>query len=206
MDPSTLMAAGTMYVAALVARTAADDLASDLWAKIKAAFASKLGRDPEPKDVTATTIQDVVRDPDIQKQLQALLGESGVLRRAQVVERAIRDARVLWIDDRPEGNVWEHDCLTTLGANVKSVETTRSAVACLARESYDLVISDVARGGRDRAGIDALPEIQAHAPRTPVVLYVMNLKPGVPAGAFGITAHPEELLHLCMDALERRRL
>jgi CheY-like chemotaxis protein len=206
MDPSTLMAAGTLYVAALVARTAADDLASDLWAKIKVALAAKLGREPESKDVTAKALEDVTQDAGIHQRLATLLGESSTLRRAQVVEKAIRGARILWVDDRPEGNVWEHDCLTTLGAVIKTVETTRSAVACLESESFDLLISDVDREGRDRAGLDDLAELEASAPGLPVVFYVMDRKPGVPAGAFGITAHPDELLHLCMDALERTRL
>ncbi len=206
MEPATLMAAGTLYLGALVARKAADDLASDIWAKVKAALASRLGRDPEAKDVTPNALQDVVRDPGIQERLQALLGESSVLRRAQVVEQAVRGAQVLWIDDHPEGNTWEHDCLATLGARLKTAETTRSAVALLEHGRYDLVISDVDREGRPRAGIEDLSQIRACAPQIPVLLYVMDLKPGVPAGAFGITARPDELLHLCMDALERRRL
>jgi CheY-like chemotaxis protein len=206
MDPATLMAAGGLYVAALVARTAADDLASDLWAKVKAALAAKLGREPEPKDVTPKALEDIAKDPGIHQRLEVLLGKSSALRRAQVVEKALVGARILWVDDQPEGNLWEHDCLTTLGAHVTTVETTRSAVACLERESYDLVISDIYRDGRATAGLDDLPPLHAAAPGIPVVFYVMDVKPGVPLGAFGVTAHPDTLLHLCMDALERTRL
>jgi CheY-like chemotaxis protein len=206
MDPATLMTAGGLYVAALVARTAADDLASDLWAKVKAALTAKLGREPEPKDVTPKAIEDIAQDPGIHERLEELLGKSSALRRAQIVEKAIRGARILWVDDHPEGNVWEHDCLTMLGAQVKTVETTRSAVACLERESYDLVISDIHREGRATAGLDDLARLHAPAPGIPVVFYVMDAELGVPPGAFGVTAHPDALLHLCMDALERTRL
>jgi CheY-like chemotaxis protein len=200
------MAAGGLYVAALVARTAADDLAADLWTKVKAALAAKLGREPEPKDVTPKAIDDIAKDPGIQHRFEAMLGKSSALRRAQVVERAIRGARILWVDDHPEGNIWEHNCLITLGAHVKTVETTRTAVACLEREGYDLLISDIDREGRGTTGLYDLPRLHSAGAGLPVVFYVMNLQPGVPPGAFGVTAHPDALLHLCMDALERTRL
>ena len=43
---------------------------------------------------------------------------------------------------------------------------------------------------------------------TAVVFYVgrVDRAAGVPAGSFGITNRPDELLHLVMDALERCRL
>ena len=206
MDPITLLLTGTTYAASLVAKKAADDLAKDLWSYVKGSLSKALGREPAPADVTRQALQQVAAEPAVQERLHALVKGDGVLRRAQLVEPALRGARVLWIDDRPEGNVWEYDCLTALGAGVKTVETTRSAVACLEREPYDLVISDVDREGGDTKGIEDLPRLQVRECPTPVVLYVMNLKPGVPPGAFGITARPDELLHLCMDVLERSRL
>jgi hypothetical protein len=206
MDSLTLLLAGTTYAASLVAKKAADDLAKDFWTYVKASLSKALGREPAPGDVTRQALQQVAAEPAVQERLHALVRSDGVLRRAQVVEPALRGARILWIDDRPEGNVWEYDCLTALGAGVKTVETTRSAVACLEREPYDLVISDVEREGRPTRGIEDLPSLQVRQRAIPVILYVMDLKPGVPAGAFGVTARPDELLHLCMDALERSRL
>ncbi len=206
MDPLTLLLTGTTYAASLVAKKAADDLAKDFWTYIKGSLSKALGRDPAPGDVTRQALQKVAAEPAVQERLQALIRGDGALRRAQLVEPALRGARILWIDDHPEGNVWEYDCLTALGAGVKTVETTRSAVACLQREPYDLVISDVEREGQATKGIEDLPLLQIRERPTPVILYVMDLKPGVPPGAFGITARPDELLHLCMDALERSRL
>jgi hypothetical protein len=206
MDPLTLLLAGTTYAASLVAKKAADDLAKDFWTYVKASLSKALGREPAPGDVTREALQKVAAEPVVQERLRALVGQAAVLRRAQLVEPALRGARILWIDDRPEGNVWEYDCLTALGTLVKTVETTRSAVACLEREPYDLVISDAEREGRPAKGIEDLPSLQVRDRPTPVILYVTDLKPGVPPGAFGITARPDELLHLCMDALERSRL
>src|SRR3954469_25875496 len=160
MDPITLLLAGTTYAASLVAKKAADDLAKDFWTYVKTSLGKALGREPAPGDVTREALQKVAAQPAVQERLRALVGESGVLRRAQLVEPALREARILWIDDRPEGNVWEYDCLTALGARVRTVETTRSAVACLEREPYDPVISDVEREGGSTTGLDAIPSLQ----------------------------------------------
>ena len=155
--------------------------------------------------MTREALQKVAAEPVLVQRLRALVGQAAVLRRAQLVEPALRGARILWIDDRPEGNVWEYDCLTALGTLVKTVGATRSAVACLEREPSTFVISDAEREGRPAKGIEDLPSLQVRDRPTPVIL-VTDLKPGVPPGAFGITARPDELLHLCMDALERSRL
>jgi hypothetical protein len=45
------------------------------------------------------------------------------------------------------------------------------------------------------------------APDTPVIFYVGSSDPQSepPPGSFGLTTDPAELLHLVLDALERRR-
>ena len=42
---------------------------------------------------------------------------------------------------------------------------------------------------------------------TPVIFYIGIFDPklGIPGGAFGITNRPDELLHLVLDALERKK-
>ena len=64
----------------------------------------------------------------------------------------------------------------------------------------------LARENNDTAGVDALPSLRSAAPETPVVFYIgQESTRGVPVGAFGITNRPDELLHLVLDVLERRR-
>jgi CheY-like chemotaxis protein len=122
-------------------------------------------------------------------------------------ENALEGSNILWIDDHPEGNSTERRCFAALGMTVTTVESTQSALACLANEDFDLILSDVDREGSNHTGLDALPRVNAKAPTIPIILYIAALQPrGVPHGAFGITNRPDELLHLCMDALERHRL
>lgn len=207
MEPVSLLLAGATYVAVAVARKAGDDLVDETWRRIRSAVKRVIGRDPEPAEVTPELVRAAVeQEPALEQALGRLWQDAGVLRRARAVERALAGARILWVDDRPEGNVLERQCLAALRVHVTTVETTRSALACLEREAFDLIVSDIARGDSPTEGLDALPRLAGGASGAPVVYYVMHLQPrGAPPGAFGITNRPDELLHLCMDALERRR-
>jgi len=71
-----------------------------------------------------------------------------------------------------------------------------------------VIISDIARGDTADQGVRDLPLLRRSAPETPVIFYVGKLDShqGTPAGAFGITNRPQELLHLVLDALERKRV
>jgi hypothetical protein len=86
------------------------------------------------------------------------------------------------------------------------VRSTTDALAALGGATYDLVLSEVARAGESDAGLRMLGRLGPGSP--PVVFYVGRVDDarGVPRGAFGIADHPETLLHLVLDALERSRV
>ncbi len=130
------------------------------------------------------------------------------LRRAALAAPALRGAKVLWIDDRPEGNLGERRLLEELGVAVAQAASTDIALERLDEEPFDLVISDIERGGDPAAGLEALPALHRVAPGIPVIFYIARLDPhrGTPQGAAGITDRVDELLHLVLDVLERRRL
>jgi hypothetical protein len=72
---------------------------------------------------------------------------------------------------------------------------------------FHLIISDIARPGSQRAGVDELPVVQRAFPAVQVIYYVGEVDPSLPGppGSFGIADRPEELLHLILNVLERRR-
>ena len=74
-------------------------------------------------------------------------------------------------------------------------------------DSYDVILSDMARDNRPTAGLEMLPALQQHNHQIPVIFYIGVVDPakGVPPGAFGITNRPDELLHLILDVLERTK-
>lgn len=69
-------------------------------------------------------------------------------------------------------------------------------------DRVDLIVSDV---GRDDGSPGGLALLEGLRGARPVILYVgrVDRERGVPAGAFGITDRPDELLNLLMDALDR---
>ena len=110
----------------------------------------------------------------------------------------------LWIDDHPEGNRIERRMLRQMGIFTEAVTTSAGAAAVLddPANKIDLIITDV---GRDDGSPGGLALLEGIGGRRPVILYVGRVDRNrvTPAGAFGITDRPDELLNLVMDALDR---
>jgi CheY-like chemotaxis protein len=93
-----------------------------------------------------------------------------------------------------------------LKTEVDTAKSTDEALVMLSRGNYDLVLSDMSRNGDAVAGLTLLTHLR-EAKATPVIFYVGVFDPakGVPAHAFGMTNRPDELLHLTLDAIERKK-
>ena len=129
------------------------------------------------------------------------------LRRAKKHLRVFRDARFLWVDDNPDNNVNELVMFGQLKVSTQTAQNTEEALEMLKGGSYDLVISDMKRDNDNTAGLKFLKQFRKVDETTPVIFYLGDFDPkkGVPAQAFGITKRPDELLHLTLDALERKK-
>jgi CheY-like chemotaxis protein len=129
------------------------------------------------------------------------------LKRAKKHLPILRDAQFLWVDDHPENNLNERRMFRQLKAEIDIARSTEEALGILKNGRYDLVISDMARGDEAAAGLEFLKQFRKVDNAAPVIFYlgVFDAKKGVPAQAFGITNRPDELLHLTLDALERRK-
>jgi CheY-like chemotaxis protein len=207
MDPIHLTVAALAFAGSCIAQKCADAGIDAAWARISTAYRRWRGgelvaqglKDLEP----ASTKPDAV----VLSEAEGIFALSTGLRRAQLVGTILRGAKILWVDDRPENNAWERSLLKAFDTNVVTVETTRSALATLQREHFDLILSDISREAQTDEGVLALPRIREAAHGAQIVFYVGNLPNSrAPAGAFGITNHPNELLHLILDALERVRV
>jgi CheY-like chemotaxis protein len=208
MDPVSMLVATATFLAADVARKPADELAARLWETVKAALRTVLDRDPTPSDVRAATIRKAEEEfPAVAGALLAVRSGSSGLRRAEQVEKVLRDARVLWVDDDPENSAWERELFRSFGVAIVAVESSRAALASIAAESFDVVISDIERDGEAADGIERALQIHHVNPALPIVLYVRHLTDSrIPPSASGITNEPNELLHLVLDRLERTRI
>jgi len=208
MEPASILVASATFLAAEVARKPADAFATKLWETVKAALRKILEREPGPTDVSVATIRKAQEElPAVAGALQAARSRSTGLRRAEQVEKVLRGARLLWVDDHPENNAWERELFRSLGVVIVPVESTRSALACLQTETFDLVLSDIRRDDDSTDGVEGATQIHAAKPTVPILFYVQHLtNPRVPEPASGITDEPNELLHLVLDRLERARV
>ena len=208
MEPASILVASATFLAAEVARKPADAFATKLWETVKAALRKILEREPGPTDVSVATIRKAQEElPAVAGALQAARSRSTGLRRAEQVEKVLRGARLLWVDDHPENNAWERELFRSLGVVIVPVESTRSALACLQTETFDLVLSDIRRDDESTDGLEGATQIHAARPTVPILFYVQNLSgTRVPEPASGITDEPNELLHLVLDRLERARV
>ena len=127
------------------------------------------------------------------------------LQRAEHVRPVLQGARVLWVDDRHDGNQEIVRVLRAFGSEVDLARRSDEAMTLLKRHRYEVVISDVSRAEGADAGLKMLERMYHEGVYRWTIFYVRSLEPGVPPGAFGITNRPDHLLHLVMDALERER-
>jgi hypothetical protein len=208
MDAVSILVASATYLGAEVARRPVDAFAAKLWDTVKGALRKILDREPRPTDLSPATIRRASEEfPAVGGALQAARSRSSALRRAEHVENALRGARILWVDDHPENNAWERELFRSLGVANVSVESTQSALACLEKESFDVLISDIRRDREESDGIAGALQIHAVKATLPIVFYVQDLaSPRIPEPACGITNEPNELLHLVLDRLERVRV
>ncbi len=136
--------------------------------------------------------------------------DSALYARAVRAQDVLRDAEALWVDDQPAVDVPERRLLHKIGLFVETARSTDEALAALrtgpGSGRFEVVVTDMRRGGDRSAGEALIRQMRAEGHEQPVILYVEELESGkgTPHGAFGITNRPDELLHLVIDALDRR--
>lgn len=139
--------------------------------------------------------------------------EKRAIKRASSVRPAIEGRRILWVDDLPGNNTNEMRALKQFGLQIVQAGSTAEAIEILRRDNppVHLVLSDIYRGADSPPGTDILDRMMDEGLDIPVVFYVTVLDltlplPYAPGGprAFGLTNRPDELVHLVLDALERR--
>ena len=120
--------------------------------------------------------------------------------------------RVLWVDDRPDGNRYETAVLAKLQIEVVTALNTRQALQCVESdaEGFDLVISDWEREGEPaEAGMRLLAALRDKGFSVPVIFYhgargaqrAERAAQALRAGAFGEAVLPVELMAQVRRAL-----
>lgn len=130
----------------------------------------------------------------------------------QALDRAVekrallQGAQILWVDDVPRNNLNERIMFRRLGVASTAVTSTAKAIEVLEIDEplYDVIISDIKRDDDPAAGLVLLRQHKDRNGTLPIIFYVghKDIGKSLPAGAFGLTNRPDELLNLVIDALE----
>jgi CheY-like chemotaxis protein len=119
--------------------------------------------------------------------------------RSQVSEvKKVTLKRALWVDDHPDNNVNETVALELLGVFVVSATSNRAALRYLSALEFDVVITDLDRGGNNEDGSALLDTLRTTRPQLPVVFYVGNAERHrgalLAAGARAVEDQPAALI------------
>jgi len=106
--------------------------------------------------------------------------------------------RALWVDDHPDNNVNETVALELLGVFVVSATSNRAALRYLNALEFDVVITDLDRGGNSEDGRALLDILRTASPQMPVVFYIGNAERHrdvlLAAGARAVEDQPSALI------------
>lgn len=115
--------------------------------------------------------------------------------------------RVLWVDDRPENNVYERQAFEDQGLHFKLALSTEEALQILEHEKFAVIISDMGRKEGPEEGYVLLDALRKSGNRTPFVIYASSNLPehkkmARERGAIGSTNRAQELFQLVMTAVQ----
>ncbi|MFB7446501.1 response regulator [Streptomyces mirabilis] len=120
----------------------------------------------------------------------------------------LQGGQILWVDDRPQGNVPLVELFRAAGMHVDVTLSTEEATPLFRRRPYDIIVSDIDRDGDQQAGIKMLRVLEQYRIDVPVLIYTGRFDPerGIDRRIFAATTAPVELVHYVIDLMERARL
>jgi len=114
--------------------------------------------------------------------------------------------RILWVDDRPDNNIYERQVFESLGFTFELALSTDEALERLKDSRYGAIISDMGRPEGPREGYRLLEAVRASDRVTPFFIYASSNRPeykreAAERGAQGSTNGASELVELVTQAL-----
>jgi CheY-like chemotaxis protein len=113
---------------------------------------------------------------------------------------------ILWVDDRPENNVYERAAFEAMGFNFKLAPSTDEALRILLTERFAAIISDMGRREGPREGYLLLDAVRGRGDETPFFIYAGSKAPkhkreAAEHGAQGCTNDAQELFELVTQSI-----
>ena len=113
---------------------------------------------------------------------------------------------VLWVDDRPENNVYERRAFEAVGLKFSLALSTNEALDVMRRQKFAAVISDMGRKEGPREGYVLLDAMRKNGNETPLFFYASSNAPEhkketVERGGQGCTNNAQELFQMVTKAV-----
>lgn len=114
--------------------------------------------------------------------------------------------RVLWVDDRPDNNIYERQAFQAQGVEFSLALSTNEALELLKINKFAAIISDMGRKEGPQEGYVLLDKLRSFGDTTPFVIYAGSNLPehkrqARERGAIGSTNRADELFQLVMGAI-----
>jgi len=114
--------------------------------------------------------------------------------------------KILWVDDRPENNVYERQAFESQGIEFNLSLSTNEALEILKTNKYSAIISDMERKEGPQEGYSLLEKIRKSGDKTPFFIYAGSNAPehkmmALERGAQGSTNRPQELFEMVMNRM-----
>lgn len=163
--------------------------------------------------LAAATSKDKASPSNFEDVSSAVRGAAGkVLAGFKASEAASRELsddwhnKILWVDDRPENNVFERQAFESMGLEFTLALSTQEALHVLATRKFAAIISDMGRKEGPREGYVLLEAVRAVDKATPLFIYagsraVQHRREAALRGAQGTTNIAEELVEMVTRAL-----
>ncbi len=115
-------------------------------------------------------------------------------------------SKILWVDDRPENNLYERQAFEAQGIQFCLALSTDEAVENLKANKYAAIISDMVRKEGPQEGYVLLERLRDGGDNTPFFIYDSsntqeNKRKAIEKSAQGITNRAQELYQLVMGAV-----
>ena len=113
---------------------------------------------------------------------------------------------ILWVDDRPENNVYERNTLEQYGLIFTLALSTQQALHCMKHKDFALIIPDMGRKEGKHEGYVLLDAIRKNDKKIPFIIYAGSKKQEhknetLKRGGQGCTNSPSELIDLVIKNL-----
>lgn len=123
----------------------------------------------------------------------------------------IKTKIILWVDDRPDNNIYERETFSSLGIRFELALSTNEALKKLENNKYDAIISDMGRGEGPREGYVLLESIRKKDKATPFFIYAGSNSPEhnietKKRGGQGCTNSPIELIGMVTEYISSSHL